>query len=59
MATHSSILDWKIPRTEEPGWLQSSHKELDKIEATQHAQTSRERDVVLLGREPLVDIHGF
>ena len=23
MATHSSILDWKIPRTEEPGGLQS------------------------------------
>ena len=23
MATHSSILPWRIPRTEEPGWLQS------------------------------------
>jgi len=23
MATHSSILGWKIPRTEEPGGLQS------------------------------------
>ena len=23
MATHSSILAWKIPRTEEPGRLQS------------------------------------
>ena len=23
MAAHSSILAWKIPRTEEPGWLQS------------------------------------
>ena len=22
MAIHSSILAWKIPRTEEPGWLQ-------------------------------------
>ena len=21
-ATHSSILAWEIPRTEEPGWLQ-------------------------------------
>ena len=28
MATHSSILAWKIPRTEEPGGLQSmGHKE--------------------------------
>ena len=24
MATHSSILAWRIPWTEEPGWLQSS-----------------------------------
>ena len=23
MATHSNILDWRIPWTEEPGWLQS------------------------------------
>ena len=23
MATHSSILSWKIPWTEEPGWMQS------------------------------------
>ena len=23
MATHSSILAWKIPWTEKPGWLQS------------------------------------
>ena len=32
MATHSSILAWEIPRTEEPGWLQSTglQKKLDK-----------------------------
>ena len=24
MAIHSSILAWEIPRTEEPGWLQST-----------------------------------
>ena len=31
MATHSSVLAWKIPWTEEPGGLQSQegHKELD------------------------------
>ena len=23
MATHSRILAWRIPQTEEPGWLQS------------------------------------
>ena len=34
MATHSSILAWKIPWTEEPGWLQSmgSQIELDTTE---------------------------
>ena len=33
MATHSSILAWKIPWTEEPGRLQSmGRKELDMTE---------------------------
>ena len=33
MATHSSILVWEIPWTEEPGKPQSmGHKELDKTE---------------------------
>ena len=33
MATHSSILAWEIPWTEEPGELQSmGHKELDTME---------------------------
>ena len=26
MATHSSILAWKIPRTEEPGGLHIAHR---------------------------------
>ena len=33
MATHSSILSWRIPWTEEPGGLQSmGHKESDMTE---------------------------
>ena len=33
MATHSSILAWRIPRTEKPGSLQSTgHKESDTNE---------------------------
>ena len=33
MATHSSILAWRIPGTEEPGGPQSrGHKELDMTE---------------------------
>ena len=37
MATHSSILAWKIPWTEEPGWLQfMDHKESDTTERLNH-----------------------
>ena len=33
MAIHSTILAWRIPRTKEPGGLQSmGHKELDMTE---------------------------
>ena len=35
LATHSSILAWRIPWTEEPGGLQSiGHEDLDTSEAT-------------------------
>ena len=35
MATHSSVLAWRIPWTEEPGRLQSlGHKESDMTEVT-------------------------
>ena len=40
MATHSSILAWRIPCTEEPGRLQSlGLKESDRTEATEYTQT--------------------
>ena len=40
MASHSSILAWRIPWTEEPGGLQSvgSHERSDATEATEHAR---------------------
>ena len=40
MATHSSILAWRIPWTEEPWWA-TIHEiaELDTTEATQHTHT--------------------
>ena len=34
MATHSSILAWRIPRTEEPGGLQSMGSQRVSHEAT-------------------------
>ena len=39
IATHSSILAWRIPWIEEPGGLQSMGKESDMTEAIQHAQS--------------------
>ena len=43
MATHSSILAWRIPRTEEPGRLPStgSQKELD-LEMKQQLSNKKE-----------------
>ena len=38
LGTHSSILAWRTPRTEEPDRLQFKHcKELDLTEVTYHA----------------------
>ena len=44
MATHSSILAWRIPWTEEPGGLYSLQgcKESDTTEVTRHAHSSVE-----------------
>ena len=40
MATHSSILAWRIPWTEEPGRLHGVKKESDTTELlTRHAHT--------------------
>ena len=43
MTTHSSILAWRVPRTEEPGGLQSTGcKELDTTE-TRHSTAKEDR----------------
>ena len=42
MAIHSSVLAWRISRTEEPGGLQSiGRKESDMTEATEHSTHGR------------------
>ena len=44
MATHSSILPWRIPWTEESGGQQSmGSQETDTIEATQHGTAMDEK----------------
>ena len=50
MATHSSILAWRIPWTEEPGNIQSmGSQELDMTEATEHACIHRGFSLCLPG----------
>ena len=42
-ATHSSILAWRIPWTEEPGGLQSrGHKELDMTKTSHSVEQNSE-----------------
>ena len=49
MATHSSILAWRIPRTEEPGGLQSmGSQELDTTEQLSTAHSSLKSSVIPL-----------
>ena len=38
MATHSSILAWEIPWSEEPGGLQSMRSQTDMTEQLTHTQ---------------------
>ena len=38
MATLSSILAWRIPWTEEPGWQQSTGSQRVMTEVTEHAR---------------------
>ena len=48
MATHSSILAWRIPRTEEPGGLQFTRcVESDRTEATGHSRIQSPIDGLL------------
>ena len=42
MATHSSILAWRIPWTEEPGRLQFMGQQRDTTEETQQAHTQQQ-----------------
>ena len=61
VATHSSILAWRIPWTEEPGGLQSiGHKESDRAEATWHstAQCKIQMRGLLFKKEKEEEIQG-
>ena len=42
MATYSSILAWRIPWTEEPGWLQSMGSQKDMTEQLTLSQVALE-----------------
>ena len=48
MATHSSILAWRISWTEEPGGLQSMRKELDTPERLTHTHSAQQRKLSII-----------
>ena len=51
MATHSSILAWRIARTEEPGWLQSLRSQRvghDSAHAYTHIESESFKDAIFL-----------
>ena len=51
MATHSSILAWRIPWTEEPGRLQSMGLQRvghDRVTFTKSRKTSKEPNLVII-----------
>ena len=58
IATHSSLLAWRIPYTEEPGGLQSiGSQALDMTEATEHTHTSVYMPILISQFVPLSSSH--
>ena len=43
--THSSILAWEIPWTEEPGWLQSTESQRVRLDSAQHRERQSNQDL--------------
>ena len=50
MATHSSILVWRIPRTEEPGGLQSMGSQKNRTQLNDETTKKGKRYVSILQR---------
>ena len=50
MVTHSSILAWRIPRTEEPGGLQSIGPDLSSVLTEKKMHSLKVENYVLFGR---------
>ena len=60
MATHSSILAWEIPWTEEPGWIQSiGSKELDMTEQLSNQITTTMSLVITYDSSVMFLLHIF
>ena len=54
MATHSGILAWKIPRTEEPRGLESKGSQVTESDTTEHA-LSKEKKVLSISMRYFCD----
>ena len=55
MATHSSILAWEIPRTEEPGGLQSMGSQKSRVQLSNYTAITTNPKAGVLMREMEVD----
>ena len=52
MATHSSILAWRIPWTEEPGGLQSKEVTKSQTELSVHTQLANVDVLIRIDQSP-------
>ena len=65
MATHSNILAWRIPWTEEPGWLQSMgsqrvrHGSSDFIRMLGFSSVGYKRNIDIAKQQPLSIFSGL
>ena len=56
MATHSSILAWRIPWTEKPGQLQSMGcKESDMTEQPTHTDLGEHKEIIIKSKETICE----
>ena len=51
MVTHSSILAWKIPWTEEPGGLQSTWSQRVRLTVLRYIQVSSQRQISIITKQ--------
>ena len=57
MATHSSILAWEIPWTEEPGGLQSKGSQMNWTQLSTKQQICIMQNITKIGKDYIINLH--